>query len=168
MDTEANPQETYRGWLDRVPEYLSGVALGALAVLIWDGAHRLPPDRVPMHFDWSGAPDRWGGRGEFLALGLLGLLIYAGFGLGQWLVSRTATSPAGSRRAASPAQAVVMAGMLRWLKLETLALVGYAAWSVVQVGTGTAARLTPAVPLTLVVLVFATVGFFLVWLARAR
>jgi uncharacterized membrane protein len=63
------------------------------AALWWRAVHWYPrlPDRIPVHFDASGAPDRWTERNAVewfllpgLSLGLLGLLLGIGLSL-PWL-----------------------------------------------------------------------------------
>ncbi len=54
-------------WIDRILEALALLALlggGALVVVSWATL----PDSVPMHFDMSGAPDRFGSKVELWVL----------------------------------------------------------------------------------------------------
>ena len=69
-----------RPWLP----LLAGSALYA-AALLWSAAE-LPPAGVPVHFDASGTPTRFGTRGEFLAFGTLFGALLAAVGLGTYLL----------------------------------------------------------------------------------
>ena len=50
------------------------IVSGALLVRYWPHL----PESVPIHFDLSGAPDAWGGKGWLLSLPLVSLALYAG------------------------------------------------------------------------------------------
>lgn len=63
---------------------LAGAALYA-AALLWAAAE-LPPDGVPLHFDASGTPTRFGARAEFLGLGALFGAIMFLVGAGVYLL----------------------------------------------------------------------------------
>lgn len=43
-------------------------------LIVWTGI----PERIPVHFDIAGRTNRWGGRGELIAVLLLAVLLYAG------------------------------------------------------------------------------------------
>lgn len=61
--------------IDRALEALAALLLVAFVVLVaadWRGL----PERVPMHFGFSGEADAWGGRGLVLFLPLLTAAIY--------------------------------------------------------------------------------------------
>jgi len=60
----------------------------AFAASILGGAMAMP-DRVPLHFDVHGDPDRWASRGEaLLTIGIIGVAVAGLFGLIGVLVSR--------------------------------------------------------------------------------
>ena len=40
-----------------IPVLVANVAVWVMALVMWDGL----PDRIPLHFDFHGVPDRWGG-----------------------------------------------------------------------------------------------------------
>lgn len=64
-------------WRTEFPQWILIAAMFALAALRWNGA----PDRIPVHWGWSGEVDRYGGKFE----GLLGLPLLA---LGLYLLFR--------------------------------------------------------------------------------
>src|SRR5262245_57897149 len=73
-------------WRTEVPQWLVLAALFIAAAASWPHA----PDRIPVHWGISGAPDRFGGKGEgllvppLLALGIyLGLLFLPRFDPGR-------------------------------------------------------------------------------------
>ncbi len=165
--TDQRPEEFYRGWLSRVPEYLGAVAAALVLVITWQGSQSLP-QRVPVHFNLAGQPDRWGSKNEFYLIALVALLAYGGFWLGQWLVQKTSRATLTARQQLTLRQVVILVGMLRWLKFETTALFTFAVWSIIQVGTGAAAGMSPAVPLGLTGLILGTTAFFIVWLVREK
>lgn len=65
-------------WRTELPMWLLLAGMFALAISTWSVA----PERIPVHWGWSGQPDRWGGRLQGLmlqplvALGLYGLLLF--------------------------------------------------------------------------------------------
>ena len=61
---------------DRIAESVAAVGLVLLLVAGIVGATSLPR-RVPIHFGFDGAPDRWGSPVHLLALPAIGLVLYA-------------------------------------------------------------------------------------------
>jgi uncharacterized membrane protein len=61
--------------LDWLLEAISLALLTALFVTLWLHWAEMP-DRVPQHFGFNGAPNRWGGKGVLWVLPLTGLGIY--------------------------------------------------------------------------------------------
>ncbi len=90
------------------------------------------PARVPAHFDFRGMPDRWSGRWIlWLMLGVMAVT-YVG-------MSASGGTPGllEGRAPASARQAVVLA----WVKMNVLATLAYAMWSMVRVARGRMPRL---------------------------
>lgn len=61
--------------IDRVLQTL-GLAGAAALVALLLGGESLLPDRVPLHFDAAGQPNRWGAPGELLLVPVVGLVLY--------------------------------------------------------------------------------------------
>ena len=65
-------------WRTELPQWILIMAMFAAAALSWNGA----PDRIPVHWNWRGEVDRYGGRVEgLLAMPLLALGLYLLFRL---------------------------------------------------------------------------------------
>lgn len=62
---------------DVLLEALAALGLAALVVLAVVYWSRLP-QRIPVHFDFRGQPDRWSGKAMFALLPAIGAVIYAG------------------------------------------------------------------------------------------
>jgi hypothetical protein len=61
---------------DVILELAAGAAMFAQVALAAWAWGRLP-ERIPMHFDFAGNPDRWGGRWTILLLPLVTAVLYA-------------------------------------------------------------------------------------------
>ena len=60
---------------DQVIRVIGGIGLIALAALTAI-ALQAGPEMVPLHFDFAGAPDRWGSPLELLGLPIVGLVLW--------------------------------------------------------------------------------------------
>jgi hypothetical protein len=159
-----NTDEAYRGWLTRVPEYLALVALGVLLVVTWEGSLRLPA-RIPTHFGVSGLPDGWGPKGMFYVTAVIPVLLYLGLTAVQ-RYRRKWNYPVRVTEENHARLELVMVGLLRWTKAETVALFVYLQGITVQVATGAVAGLSNAVMFGAVGLILGTAVFFIVWARR--
>jgi uncharacterized membrane protein len=85
----AEPQPTsFR--LDRILPATGLVAIASMWVTAVAWWPRLP-ERVPMHFDLDGTPNRWDSRGSWWFLPVIGTVIpLLLIGLGRWTVRRAA------------------------------------------------------------------------------
>lgn len=147
---------------------LTGAALLALVLqialvgLVW----RRLPDEVPMHFDFAGRPDRWGGRGTLLLLplvtaALMGLLEVVGRFPRSFNYPWPITPENAARQyALARGLLVALRTILAWLFLGILAGTCHAA-----LGDG---RLPGWIPLGGVAAVMATVAGYFVLAFRAR
>ena len=164
--TDDESLEFYHGWLNRVPEYLGLVALGALVALTYQGAVTLPA-RIPTHFGASGAVNAWGPKSTIYVLVGIAVVLYAVLTLAQ-RVPRMFNYPVKVTDENRPRLQLIALGMLRWTKAEMVAMFAYIQWAVVQVGTHHAATMSGAGMVTLLVALLATEAFFIVWMVRAR
>jgi len=62
-------------WLEKLIQILSFVALLGLIVLTAFSIIHLP-ERIPTHFNASGLPDGWGGKGALLMLPIIAVILY--------------------------------------------------------------------------------------------
>src|SRR5262245_3040031 len=104
-------------------EAVAFVLAWAGPVWIWLTYGRLP-EKVPVHFGFTGEADGWGRRAMVWLLPAIGLLVYLGMTLFVM----------------SPAPPGVLL-FLAILKIEMLAMFCYIEWGQVRVATGETARL---------------------------
>jgi len=90
------------------------------------------PGEIPVHFGFTGRPDRWGGRWQAWIVPLVGLGIYCAFsvatGSWNWLLGRPAELPRGL-------EPMIL------LRLSIGALMTYITWGTVRVALKEAERL---------------------------
>ncbi len=158
--------EFCHGWLNRVPEYLGLVALGTLVAITYQGAVALP-ERIPVHFGLSGAPDGWGPKLMLYVLAGIVAVTYVGMTLVQ-RQSRKFNYPVKATDENRARLQMITVGLIRWLKAEIAALFAYLQGVVVQVGTGQAVGLSPAVMVGFMAALLGTVAVFTVWMVRAK
>lgn len=60
---------------DIIMEFLCLLMLIGIALYLLICWHRIP-DKIPMHYDWDGNIDRWGGKMELLILPVMTWLMY--------------------------------------------------------------------------------------------
>lgn len=78
MSTKERPviSDLPRTRVELACEVIAGAALlfaWAVALLAWSDL----PQRIPMHFDFSGQPDAWGSKGMLVVLPIILLVLYA-------------------------------------------------------------------------------------------
>jgi uncharacterized membrane protein len=72
---------------------LANLALMALMGGYVASAYPHLPDRIPMHFNMAGEPDRWGGRGGLVLLPVMAAVMTAGLYLVIRLLPKWAANP---------------------------------------------------------------------------
>ena len=164
--TDNTSLEFYHGWLNRVPEYLGLVALGALVAVTYQGAVSLP-ERIPTHFGVSGAPDGWGPKAMLYVLVGVVALLYGGLTLLQ-RVPRLYNYPVKVTEENRARLQMIGIGLLRWIKVEMAAIFTYCQWVIVQVGTQQATGMSNVVMVAMVAVLVGTALFFTVWMVKAR
>ncbi|NEW08536.1 DUF1648 domain-containing protein [Paenibacillus sp. SYP-B3998] len=114
------------------------------------------PDQFPTHFDSSGKPNGWGGRGNLLLLPILSVFIYAGLTLLRKVPHKfnylREITEANAQR-----QYVIAIQMLSWMKVLIVALFGFVEWNIIQAAYGYEPQ---AWLLVISVLIFLAVIFF--------
>ena len=118
------------GTLDRVLEVCAAAVLVTIVAGSLVSYSRLP-DQVPIHFDLSGTPDRWGSRATIFMLPVIAAVVYAIMTAVSrikpwyWNIPAKVTEENAVRVYAATAR------LMRVVKLEVMALVGMLLWLVV-------------------------------------
>ena len=152
--------------LDSTLEVLGlAIIAGTLAwlVSIWTGI----PARVPQHFDFAGHVDRWGDRSTFVVLPIIGIVLYAGLSALQ-RVPHIFNFPVAVTEANAPRLYRAGVSMIRWLKVEIVAMFGVLQWETVQVAIGAEQSMPNTLVLCFVALILGTVGVFVVKMMKKR
>jgi hypothetical protein len=83
----------------RLPIEIVAACVAVLPALLLLRAWSSLPDEIPVHFGFSGRPDRWGGRWQAWIVAIVALVIYGAFsvatGAWNWLLGRQAELPRG-------------------------------------------------------------------------
>jgi hypothetical protein len=83
----------------RLPIEIVAACVAVLPALLLLRAWSSLPDEIPVHFGFSGRPDRWGGRWQAWVIPLVALVIYGAFstatGTWGWLLGRRPELPRG-------------------------------------------------------------------------
>lgn len=151
------------------------LALAALAFQIWltcdalFGAQRLP-DRIPIHFDLHGQPNGWGSPASLpllpaIAVGVFLLLtVIARFP--ETFNYPVAVTDANRQRL----QALTM-DLLAWMRMEVSCLFAAIQWISIQAAHHPQGGFSPrfgGIVLTILALLFCTIGWFIVAIFRAQ
>lgn len=153
--------EESTGW-NPLHGLLEAAAVGLMAANVgWLARHYAElPDKIPTHFGWSGTPDQWGSKAILWLLPGIALFVY----LLLTVVSRfpqafnfpVPVTPENRERLVHLAQE-----MMRWMKVELIALFTWIEWRSVQVALGQAEGLGPAFLLVMLGLVFGTIAVYI-------
>ncbi len=149
---------------------LEVVGLGMLGVLYWitwaalSGTNRLP-ERIPTHFDISGNPNGWGSPSMLFLLPIVATGVYL---LITVLASIQATFHYPVRVTAEnlPRLQGLRTETVSWIKAEMICLFTYLQWSIVQAARSNEFRMSPLMVPIFLVVVFGTVGWYLVSILR--
>lgn len=125
------------------------------------------PESVPTHFDFSGRADAWSGRNSILFEPLLGIAFYLGL---SWLsrFPHKFNYPVPITKANARRQYQLARAMLAMLKVELVCLFTCLAWMTIRVALGQVAGLGSAFLPVLLIVVFATLIWFLYQSYRLR
>ncbi len=149
---------------------LEAIGLGALALLAWitwsalNGPQRLP-DRIPTHFDVAGNPNGWGSPAMLLLLPVVAVALY----LTMTVVARFPSSfnypvrvtPENRLRLQD-----LTLSMIAWLKTELACLFVCLQWFMIQAARSGEGRLSPLMMPGFLVVVFGTLGWYMVAAVR--
>jgi uncharacterized membrane protein len=149
-------------------EVLALIVLGYLSwITYWasNGPDRLP-DRVPTHFDISGQPNAWGSPAILWVLPAVGAGLYLLFtGLAS-VRFRSYNLPVRVTQANLPLIQEKTSEMIAWIKTEMLCLFVYIQSGIIQGARVGAFRLSPAIVPIFLVVIFATLGIYMVVIIR--
>lgn len=125
------------------------------------------PDRIPIHFGFSGLPDAWGDKVMIWLLPAVGAIVFVVLAA----VSRyphTLKYPVPITSENARQQYLVGRGLLVWLKAEVCWLFAFVVRQQILVALGNAQRFSMELLLGIIVLILATVGVYLVKAYSAR
>jgi len=162
-------QKLSRGYPLRLE--LFPLALLAFTLYLTISSYASLPDHVPAHFNFQGVPDRWGGRGEVIIFPVLSFFLYCLF-IGITVALSVVKDPKSMinlpsrmKAALTVAQAeglrVVLLRSLFALKMLTLGLLAYLAFTTIQVAAGRATSI--GVYLLVFVAAILAVAGYMVW-----
>lgn len=149
---------------------IEGVGLIALAVLFWityqalAGPERLP-DRIPTHFEMAGNANGWGSPAVLLLLPVVAVGLY----LTITVVSRFPMAfhyPVRVMPVNLPRVQDLTLDMVTWLKAELACLFVALQWWMIHAARSGDGRLPALLVPGFLVLIFATVGWYLVAVIR--
>ena len=144
---------------------LEAIGLIALAVLVWityqalAGPERLP-DRIPTHFDMAGNANGWGSPAMLLLLPVVAVGLY----LAMTVISRFPMAfhyPVRVTPANLPRVQELTLDMVTWLKTELACLFAVLQWWMIQAARSGDGRLPALLVPGFLVVIFATVGWYM-------
>ena len=147
-------------------ELLGAIAI-LLAVLLIVQSWAVLPDRIPIHFGFSGQPDAWGDKVTIWIVPAVAAIIFAVL----TAVSRyphTFNYPVPITSENARRQYLLGRGLLVWLKAEICWLSAFVVRQQILVALGNAQRFSIELLLGLVVVIFSTVGVYLLKAYSAR
>ncbi|MEG4171585.1 MULTISPECIES: DUF1648 domain-containing protein [unclassified Microcoleus] len=147
-------------------ELLGAIAI-LLAVLLIVKFWAVLPDRIPIHFGLGGVADAWGDKVTIWIVPAVAAIIFAVL----TAVSRyphTFNYPVRITSENARRQYLLGRGLLVWLKAEICWLLAFVVRQQILVALGNAQRLSMEVLLGIIVLMFATVGVYLLKAYSAR
>jgi len=152
----------------RILEYVSLPGLALLFYLTWRAFHgpNPLPDRIPTHFDLSGNPDGWGSPSVLLVLPVIALVLY----LVITLVARFPSVFNYPVRVTEENRArleELALTMIAWLKVELVCLFTGLQWVIIAAVRNGRGRLSPSLGPVVLVVIFGTVGWYIVAMFRA-
>jgi len=145
---------------------VEGGGVVMLVVLFWityaalNGPQQLPL-RVPTHFDISGRPNAWGSPQVLWLLPVIGTCLYLLMTALATIRFRNYNLPVRVTDRNLPFIHEKTGEMIAWIKLEVLSLFVYIQWSIIEGARAGEFHLPPMMIPVFLVLIFATVGWYL-------
>ncbi|MEG4406784.1 DUF1648 domain-containing protein [Microcoleus sp. MON2_D5] len=146
---------------------LFGAIAILLAVLLIVKFWAVLPDRIPIHFSLGGLPDAWGDKVTIWLVPAVAAIIFAVL----TAVSRyphTFNYPVRITSENAHRQYRLGRGLLAWLKAEICWLLAFVVRQQILVALGNAQRFSVELVLGIIVLIFGTVGVYLLKAYSAR
>ena len=138
-----------------------------LAVLIILQFWAVLPDRIPIHFGFSGQPDAWGDKVTIWRLPAIAAILFVVFAV----LSRyphTFNYPVAITEENARRQYLLARSLLVWLKAEICWLFAFIVRQQIIVALGNAQRFSMEFVLGMIVVIFGTVGVYLLKAYLAR
>ena len=153
-------------YLDIAAEVISLLALLFNYLVLWFYWSSLP-DSIPVHFNFTGEPDRTGSRSELLVLQFLiaaaYLLLTIVSRFPRWYHYAWKITPDNAARQYSIARSLIL-----WLKVLITCGMAYTTWSMIRIARGKAESLGFFSTTILLILVFVLIVTYLVKAAHSR
>ena len=125
------------------------------------------PESVPQHFNISGEVDIWGRKELLIFLPIGAVLLYAALSIIRKYPHRF-NYPWKITEANARAQYQIARHLLAWLKAETIWSFLYLQWMMIQIALGRAEGLNKAFLPMFLLVIFGTLGVYLVKLVRNK
>jgi uncharacterized membrane protein len=155
-----------RNSLDNTLEVLSALGIIFLFYLVWH-AWAVLPDRIPTHYNFSGQPDGWGGKGTLLILPIITLILFATFAILQRF-PRFYNYPVPITESNAKRQYILARYLLGWLNFEIVWFFAYIEWRTVQVALGQAKGLGPAAVFVLLATTIGSIAIYIILAYKAK
>ncbi|MBE9185850.1 DUF1648 domain-containing protein [Microcoleus sp. LEGE 07076] len=151
---------------DLAVEFAGAIAI-LLAVLLIVQFWAVLPDRIPIHFGFSGQPDAWGDRVTIWILPGVAAIIFA-VSTAASRYPHTLNYPVPITEQNARRQYLFARSLLAWLKAEICWLFAFVVRQQILVALGNAQRFSMELLLGIIIFIFATVGLYLFKAYSAR
>jgi uncharacterized membrane protein len=125
------------------------------------------PSRIPVHFNISGQPDRWGDRSSLLLEFAIMLGVYIGLTVLQRF-PHIYNYPFGLTLQNVHRQYLLARQLLVFIKGEVVCIFAFIGWRTVQVAMGKSRFPAAGFPLVMILCLFGTIVWYFVRASRAR
>ena len=134
-----------------------------LALQSWAGL----PDRIPIHFGFSGKPDGWGKKGFIWLFPAMAVLVYAAMSITSFLPA-TFNYPVPINAANAARQLSIALTAMATMKAEIVWLSAYGVWKTIRTVRGEADGLGAAFVPAFIFIMFATLAPFVYLAYQAK
>lgn len=132
-----------------------------LPLVFWSGL----PERIPSHFDLAGRPDAWSGRNSIWILPGVSLFIFLLILLSRWLTGKYPNKM--NIKGYNPGQLHLVKLMLTYMNLEMVWMFTVLTFLTIQVARGVREGLSVWLLPAVLLIIFGTVIYFMIKIARA-